>query len=238
MLEDRYKGFLNPGATPAFEFDVKLVTPTGPAPDEDVRVTEQGGVWRIQRGDFLAEADMRTRRGWIRQSANPYSADSLLRIVHTLLLAPEGGFLLHAASAVRNGRAYLFSGVSGAGKTTLSRLAPPDVTLLTDEISYVRREPNGYRAYGTPFAGELGKPGENISAPVGALYFLEKGAENRSDPVPAAEATRTLLRNVLFFAEDLEAVHQVFQAACGFVAAVPVRRLTFAPTPAVWETIG
>ncbi len=76
----------------------------------------------------------------MRQNANPYSLDSVLRIVHSLILAERGGFLLHAASAICDGRACLFSGVSGAGKTTMTRLAPPDVTLLTDEISYVRPE--------------------------------------------------------------------------------------------------
>ena len=64
----------------------------------------------------------------------------MLRIVHTLVLARQGGFLLHSASAIRNGKAFLFAGVSEAGKTTISRLAPPDATLLTDEISYVRKE--------------------------------------------------------------------------------------------------
>ena len=78
--------------------------------------------------------------GSIRQSANPYSIDSVLRIVHTLLLARAGRFSLHASSAVRNGRAFLFAGVSGAGKTTIARLAPPDAMLLTDEISYVTHE--------------------------------------------------------------------------------------------------
>jgi len=71
----------------------------------------------------------RTGRGRVRQNANPYSLDSVLRILHSLILAERGGFLLHAASAICNGRAYLFSGVSGAGKTTMTRLAPPDITL-------------------------------------------------------------------------------------------------------------
>ena len=82
---------------------------------------------------------------------------------------------MHSASAVRNGRAFLFPAVSGAGKTTISRLAPPDVTLLTDEISYVRRVADGYHAHGTPFAGDLGRAGENISAPVAGLQLLVQG---------------------------------------------------------------
>ena len=129
----------------------------------------------IERGDFHARWDPRTGRGRVRQNANPYSLDSVLRIVHSLILAERGGFLLHSASAICEGRAYLFSGVSGAGKTTMTRLAPADVTLLTDEISYVRPSGGGYAAFGTPFAGELAKAGENCAAPVSALFFLEQG---------------------------------------------------------------
>ena len=114
----------------------------------------------MERGDFRAEWEPSTGKGRIRQSANPYSIDAVLRIVHTLVLARQGGFLLHSASAIRNGKAFLFAGVSGAGKTTISRLAPADATLLTDEISYVRKQDEDYFAFGTPFTGELAKLGE------------------------------------------------------------------------------
>ena len=186
---------------------------------------------------------MTSRRGCIRQSANPYSIDAVLRITHTLVLAQRGGFLLHSASAIRNGKAFLFAGVSGAGKTTISRLAPPDATLLTDEISYVRKlndatTGDSYVAFGTPFTGELAKLGENTSAPVAALYLLAQGPENRIDPVTTSDAGRELLANMLFFAEDSEMVHSAFQAACDFVSRVPVYRLTFVPDARVWELIG
>jgi hypothetical protein len=160
-----------------------------------------------------------------------------MRIVHTLVLAKQGGFLLHSASAIRNGKAFLFAGVSGAGKTTISRLAPPDATLLTDEISYVRERDDGYIAFGTPFTGELARLGENCSAPVAALYLLAQGPENRIEPLGAAEAGRGLLANMLFFAEDPELVHWAFEAACEFVDRVPVYRLTFVPDARVWELI-
>jgi hypothetical protein len=164
----------------------------------DVSVTHRSGRWLLERGDFRAQWEPAARRGSIRQSANPYSIDAVLRIVHTLVLARQGGFLLHSASAIRNGKAFLFAGVSGAGKTTISRLAPADATLLTDEISYVRKQNDRYVAFGTPFTGELATPGENTSAPVAALYLLAQGPENRIDPVPVADAGRELLANMLF----------------------------------------
>ena len=134
----------------------------------------------------------------IRQTLNPYSIDSVLRIVHTLLLSAEGGFLLHASSAVRNGRAFLFTGPSGAGKTTIVGLAPDDVTVLTDEISYVRRTDHGYVAFGTPFAGDRCEAGEAISAPIAALFRLAQGPDNHREPLGLAAAVRTLMRNILF----------------------------------------
>jgi len=238
LLENRYAGFIKSSSNPRFDFDVELFeTSETTRADEDVHVTLKGSQWFLQRGDFRAQWDSKAGRGRIHQSRNPYAIDSVLRIVHTLLLARQGGFLVHAASAIRGGRAFLFAGVSGAGKTTISRLAPADATLLTDEISYVRREGRNYLACGTPFAGELARLGENLSAPLHTLFLLEQGSENRIEPVAASEATRLLLRNILFFAEDPELVSLVFQSACEFVERVPVRRLIFVPDERVWEMI-
>ncbi len=238
LLQNRYAGFVSHEASAKFEFDIELARPEGSDREADLRVTYHSGRWLLERGDFHAEWDPAARRGSIRQAANPYSIDAILRIVHTLVLAKQGGFLLHSASAIRNGKAFLFAGVSGAGKTTISRLAPPDATLLTDEISYVRRHGDGYVAYGTPFTGEMAKLGENVSAPVAALYLLAQGPENRIDPVTAADAGRELLANTLFFANDPQSVQRVFQSACDFVHRVPVCRLTFVPDARVWEMIG
>jgi hypothetical protein len=247
MLEGRYAGF--PGAAESAEcdFDIELIPqrpaddatfPVEDSADADVRVWREGGLWNLTRGDFRAEWSPTERRGRIRQSMNPYSVDCVLRIVHTLALAKQGGFLVHAASAIRNGKAFLFSGVSGAGKTTIARLAPAGATLLTDEISYVRRAGDGYVAYGTPFAGELAEPGENVQAPIATLFFLEQGPENRIEPVGSASvAARRLLRNILFFAHDAELVDQVFASALDFVQRVPVKRLTFLPDEQVWDLI-
>ena len=235
LLCQRYAGFLS-SSPPELQLDFDL-TSSGSASDDDVRVRREDKQWLFERGDFRARWDPLTGRGHVRQNANPYALDSVLRILHSLVLTARGGFLLHAASAICNGRAHLFSGVSGAGKTTITRLAPDSVTLLTDEISYVRPSPGGYLAHGTPFAGELAKAGENTVAPVSALFFLEKGPDNRVDELPPAEAVRRLMRNILFFAEDRELVEKLLATACNFVEKVPVRRLTFYPDVRVWDEI-
>ena len=263
------------GPRRVFELEVELVPPGIVSDAEEARVRLEGRRWVMERSDFRAEWVPERRQGWVRQSPNPYSIDAVLRILHSLVLAREGGFLVHAASAIRNGRAFLFAGASGAGKTTISRLAPPDVVVLTDEISYVRpwKQRTGnreqvignssaqglgdegqgilpslfpvpsslfpaYEAFGTPFTGELARIGENLRAPVAALYLLTQGAGNRIEAISHAEAARGLLQNILFFAQDEELVRLVFQSAFDFVSRVPVRRLVFAQDARAWELIG
>ena len=240
MLERRYAGFLAAADRPDFQLEVRLHEPVEPAgADEDLRVTRVGESWLLERGDFHATWNSSAARGTVFQSNSPYAIDSVLRIVHTLILARRGGFLVHAASMIRNRFAFLLAGVSGAGKTTIARLAPADAKLLSDEISYVvRREAGQYWACGTPFAGELARIGENLTAPIKTLFLLEQGSKNRITPVASADAARLLLRNILFFATDPEMVKLVFQSACEFAEKVPVRRLCFVPDQRVWEMIG
>ena len=237
MIRERYTGYVSPSNDASFDLEIELAPPGSESGDEDVRVTLDSGRWLMERGDFRAEWNPSTARGRIQQTINPYSLDSVLRIVHTLLLAQRGGFLVHASSAVRNGRAFLFSGISGAGKTTMARLAPPDASLLTDEVSYVTRHDGRYFAAGTPFFGELARVGENLRAPIDAVYLLAKGPQNKIEPIVGAAAVRGLLENILFFARDSEFVKLVFDAAVDFVCRVPVRRLTFMPDARVWELI-
>jgi hypothetical protein len=280
LLKNRYGKFAKPAAErPGVQLEVEILPCVLSSPEErlkDLSVHQESGRWVMERGDFRAEWDADCSSGRVRQALNPYGIDGVLRIAHSLILARNFGFLAHAASAIRNGRAYLFAGVSGVGKTTISRLAPPDVTLLTDEISYVRRLPVSrssvhvpggatnseetlpvvgeqtnsekretrneqretvYEAFGTPFSGELGLPGENIHAPVAAFFLLAQAPANKLEPVTKAQAVRGLLRNILFFAQDANLVRLVFQTVLDFVERVPVFRLEFVPDASVWELI-
>ena len=206
-------------------------------PDVDIQVRHEGSKWVMDRGDFHASYDPTLRAGTVRQTAGKHGLDSVIRIIHSLTLAGQSGFLLHAASVIRADRAFLFAGPSGAGKTTISRLAPEDVHLLTDEISYVRKVSGSWTAFGTPFAGELARSGENRQARVEALFLLRHGSCNRIEPLNAAAAVRRILRNVLFFADDPLLVGRLFDTVCEFVESIRVFELSFLPDARIWSMI-
>jgi len=196
------------------------------------------GRWRFERCDFRMEWSPERHTGWMQQARPEWAPlDAALRMLHSVLASQSGGFLLHAASAILSGSGYIFTGVSGAGKSTISSLLPNGSTRLTDEISYVLPSNGGYRAFGTPFVGDLGILGEPASGPLKAVYVLAKGKENKVERIPNALAPAALLRNVLFFARSSASVVRVFGNVCRLVELVPVYRLTFVPTPEVWKII-
>ena len=167
---------------------------------------------------------------------NEYALDSLLRVLLSWQLAGREGFLLHAATVIRHGKAYLFTGRSGAGKSTVASLSP-EGSVLTDEISLVRREKGDWRAYGTPFWGEFRAAGSNTSAPVGGIFLLAQAVGNRLTPQRPVELLRAILPNVLFFSSEREANRRLLEVLGQAVQAIPGYQLAFRKDPTLWEVL-
>jgi hypothetical protein len=238
LIKERYSGFLTSSGVPIGELEIE-VTPgnrlaTG---GEDVLVVREGEQWLMERMDFRARWNVSTGQGRIRLVASIYSLDSVLRVLLTLVLAQKDGLLLHASSVIRDGSAVVFLGKSGAAKTKIAKLAPPDTFLLSDDVSCLIRRPNSFNAMGTPFYCGLGRSGESREAPVGTIYLAAHGRENKIEPVGGAAAVRGILENVLLFSQDPELSKSVFETSCEFVSRVPVKRLTFVPGTSIWDLV-
>lgn len=95
---------------------------------------------------------------------------------------PYNGLMLHASAAALGGRACLFSGPCGRGKSTHTRLWQQTfgeaVQVFNDDKPALRRLDGRWYAYGTPWCG---KDGINLNQkwPLGGICFLEKSQENR-----------------------------------------------------------
>ena len=183
-----------------------------------------------------ARVDATTRSVRFSGVTSEFALDSLLRMYLSWALLCRDGFLLHAASATRDGRAYVFAGKSGAGKSTVASLSRRD-RVLTDEISLLRRENGVWRAYGTPFWGEFRADGSNTSAPVAGIFLLVKADRNRIRPLRRAELLRALLQNVLFFSRKLEDQKRLLEIAGGASEEIPGFTLEFRKERKFWEVI-
>ncbi len=68
--------------------------------------------------------------------------------------------------------------------------------------------------------------------------MLVQGDQNRLEPIgDQAEAVRSLMRNVLFFAEEPEWTARIFHGICDFAARVPGYRMIFRRQAEAWDLI-
>jgi hypothetical protein len=165
-----------------------------------------------------------------------YALDSLLRILLTMVLLPQRGFLLHGATVVRDGRAYIFFGRSGAGKSTVASLSPKG-SVLTDEISLLRYSDGCWQAHGTPFWGEFRAAGQNRLVSVAGLYLLKQADDERVETLDAKQALRALLPCVLFFAHQKPAHETLLRTLLGLIDQIPCHRLHFRRNAEFWRVV-
>lgn len=225
ILGYRYGKFGSTGSS-GFSFDVTegpgRQTPFKPAVRFDGRSLE------IKRGDFEAALNLSTGAGTLKAAPNEQCLDAFLRSFISFLLIRSGGFMLHSAGLVKNGKAYLFLGKSGAGKSTLSKLAASaGIKVISDEINLVRLEEDRCRVYGSPFWGEMRADGRQGSWPLGGVYLLKKAKLNRVSRCSGGEAFRLLLRCLLNFERSHGTAERVMGNAARLLAKAKFAGLEF-----------
>jgi hypothetical protein len=240
LIRDRYEGFQIPDAAGAHphSFDLRITVQEDLLPGSEVTPTveEIPEGFRFHRRDFHVTVDTarKSLEGSVARSM--YSFDSMLRVFYTLLLLDLDGVLVHGSSIVESGKAFLFYGVSGSGKTTTTILSQPR-TILSDELTLVRKIEGEYRAFGTPFWGELQKNGENIHAPLHRILLLLQDPDVYLEEQTPRQALQRLLPCILFFAQGPELVNRVVERVVDLVQAVPTAALHFRKDDTFWELL-
>lgn len=93
-------------------------------------------------------------------------------------LAQCGGLILHSAVAVKDGLGWVFSGRSGAGKTTLSEQCHrAGWRILNDDRVMVFKRSGQWVVAGTPWHGS-GRFALAEEVPLGGVLFIEKSHRN------------------------------------------------------------
>lgn len=105
--------------------------------------------------------------------------------------------LFHGSVVSVDGEGYLFTALSGTGKSTHTRLwreAFGDrAVMVNDDKPLLRITEEGVYACGTPWNGKH-RLGSNIQVPLKGLCILTRAEENHIEPVSALEALPILLQ--------------------------------------------
>lgn len=119
-------------------------------------------------------------------------ANALRRIV-SLLCAAHGGIVLHSACMVRDNRALLFYGKSGAGKSTICAHSGKFL-VLNDDLTVVKKQNSRFMAWGMPsVSGKQKSPGAKNGFAIAALFKLVQSEHVFTRPITPAQAAASLL---------------------------------------------
>jgi hypothetical protein len=239
-LMPRYNGFSCDYGNYDFLIEVAASAEIDLAAYSDIYVKSRPGgkVHYAFRWDFISRIDIREETAviLIAPIGTPLCVDTILRISTSFVAVQKGGFLLHSATVGTDLGAFIFSGISGAGKSTIAKLSMNTYDVLTDEMSLVEKTSSGFKVWGTPFWGEL-QLSVNRSSPLKALFLLFKAPYNSIEDVPSVIGLPEFMKIVLFFGQNKELFDKLLNLSIDFLQTVPIKKLNFLPESSLWEVI-
>jgi hypothetical protein len=212
----------------------------GPEYPAFARTLGPGGRLHVER--FDAEGDIDTGelplRAWFRVGPSANSLEACVRIALSLALPRHGALMMHASAVEHAGHALVFTGVSGAGKSTISSMldhAP--ARKIGDEIVVLRR---GWTVHIPPYLGPFDRTGiaHGASAPLDGIHVLVQAPHHARTPMSPTAALRELLRHVLVYVAEPRTAEHVLALVADLTRQVPVYRLEFRKDPGVASVLG
>jgi len=215
-------------------------------PDGFLRLEEQtfpeGRI--LTSHDFAAFRPLGNSPGVLRVQGGPEpkaavsAMENYLRWTVADLALSRGGFVMHSAGLVRGGRAYLFYGHSGAGKSTVTELSA-GAPVLSDDLVLVLNRDGTFLAATTPFHGTLGqRVKEQGLYPVQGLFRLRQAPVVQLRPLSPAVAVASVLSCCPFVQDPAVRMGTLQPLVESLCQSVPVQELLFRKDASFWDIIG
>lgn len=141
-------------------------------------------------------------------------------------LIKRGGMMLHSSAVALDGKAYLFSGNSGVGKSTHTGYwldLFPEAYILNDDKPALIPHEGFVTAYGTPWSGKH-DISRNEGLPVGGIAFIERSDHNFIEPMPAKQAAAGLVAQTVRHIKR-ERMEAMLDTLMNVIRNVPIYRL-------------
>lgn len=171
--------------------------------------------------------------------AKPNTLEAIIRLTASIALPRKDALILHSSAVEHAGGSLVFSGVSGAGKSTIAEILSGSLPLrrLSDELLILSRSEGNWRLEVAPFTGKVALPwGE--SSPLRAIHFLEQAVTNQCTPLSPSQVMTELPRHVVTYAHDPITLGMVMELVGDLAEAIPCYHLKFSKSPSVAEVLG
>ena len=127
-----------------------------------------------------------------------FGINNALMVLYALSTACQQTVLFHSSVVSYKGHGYMFLGKSGTGKSTHSRLWLKYIEgteLVNDDNPVVRRMPDGFYVFGSPWSGKT-PCYRNVSYPLGGIVLLSQAPYNEIRQLRPLEAYAALMASI------------------------------------------
>lgn len=161
--------------------------------------------------------------------------ENVLRPLLAARLLAIGGLLVHSAAI----DGYLFAGRSGAGKSTISRLAlEAGLPVLSDDLNALVPDEHGFAIAPLPFTGDLLESEvSNERTQLRAVMELEKGDREEVRAMSLAETVSLLVRCAPYVNQDATRMPLLLDRASEIATSARRGLLTFRRDGHVWPIL-
>lgn len=159
------------------------------------------------------------------------AVSSMLRIAYSQAVILRDAVSIHAAAVCTGGRAYLFMGKSGTGKSTHAALwikHIPGTQLLNDDNPTVRLIDGRAYACGTPWSGKT-PCYRQLTFPIGGMVRLSQAPENRFLPLEGADAFIAVYPGCSVISQDDRLCNMLYDTLATLAETVPTGALRCRP---------
>ena len=202
----------------------------------DVTIEKDENFITYRRADYLIQIDSNYKYAEVFVHAELALQHALLNLYSSFIVHINWGLLIHSSCVIDNGKGHIFSGHSGAGKSTAAKLSHPR-SLLSDEATLVKISPKEIIIYDSPFRSEIKKSGNELLTSLGSIQLLKQSLQNKRTILKKADALLQLIDKVFFWTNDSIESKQIIQLLQLLVQNVPVYELQFQKNDTFWELI-
>lgn len=137
------------------------------------------------------------------------------------------GIVMHASAVYNHEAGYLFTAVSGTGKSTMARLWQKEgFTIINDDRVIIRIHEDGIRVYNTPMPYYMDAP---KNSPLTTLFLIKQSPHNYIEPLSHVKATLALLGNCMQYQVNAQKVNERLQLLDEIASRIGVYETGFKP---------
>jgi hypothetical protein len=162
--------------------------------------------------------------------------EHFMRTVTAVRIFHQGGLLVHSAGIARDECGFLFSGHSGAGKTTVCRLSE-EFTVLNDDLVILTPTESGWQISTTPFTNPT-----QVSPGLGTvrlhkILHLQQAKHHELKEVANAKAVADLLTHIPVISQSPQHIPTLVNRCARVIQTTEVRELHFLPDKNFWKLL-